>query len=53
MLTVKYLGFGSGFFLLPNYIATNYHVIEGATRGTAKLVGQGTAYTLEGFNASR
>ena len=42
---------GSGFFLLPNYIATNFHVIEGATRGTAKLVGQGTAYNLEGFNA--
>ncbi|MDE0301084.1 MAG: trypsin-like peptidase domain-containing protein [Candidatus Poribacteria bacterium] len=45
------LGFGSGFFLLPDYIATNYHVIEGATRGTAKLVGQGTAYTLDDFNA--
>ena len=31
------LGIGSGFFVKPNLIATNYHVIEGAAKGTAKL----------------
>ena len=41
------LGFGSGFFVQPNRIATNFHVIEGATQGTAKRVGQETAYTIE------
>ena len=30
------LGFGSGFFVGDNLIATNYHVIEGAARGTAQ-----------------
>ena len=37
--TGKPLGFGSGFFVKPNLIATNYHVIAGAASGTAKLVG--------------
>ena len=32
-----------------NQIATNFHVIEDATRGTAKLVGKETEYTIEGF----
>ena len=44
------LGFGSGFFVQPNRIATNFHVIEGATQGTAKRVGQETVYTIEGVN---
>ena len=35
----KILGFGSGFFVKPNLIATNHHVIAGAASGTAKLVG--------------
>ena len=48
----KTLGFGSGFFVKPNLIATNYHVIEGAARGTAKLVGQSTTYNIEGFTAT-
>ena len=30
----KTLGFGSGFFVKPNLIATNYHVIAGAASGT-------------------
>ena len=47
----KPLGFGSGFFVDTNLIATNFHVIEGATRGTAKLVGQETEYTIEGVTA--
>ena len=32
------LGFGSGFFVSENLIVTNYHVIQGAATGTAKLV---------------
>ena len=40
---------GSGFFVRSNLIATNYHVIEGAARGTAKLVNRYKAYTIEGF----
>ena len=46
------LGFGSGFFVKPNLIATNYHVIEGAARGTAKLVGKYTTYEIEGITAT-
>ena len=46
------LGRGSGFFVRPNLIATNYHVIEGAAGGTAKLVGQDTTYAIEGFTAT-
>ena len=45
------LGRGSGFFIGPNLIATNYHVIEGAAQGTAKLVGKNTEYPIEGFTA--
>ena len=48
----KTLGFGSGFFIKSNLIATNYHVIEGAARGTAKLVGKYTTYNIEGFTAT-
>ena len=43
----KTLGLGSGFFVDTNLIATNFHVIKGATRGTAKLVGQETEYNIE------
>ena len=42
------LGYGSGFFVDTNQIATNFHVIEGASQGTAKRVGQETEYTIEG-----
>ena len=31
---------GSGFFVKPGVIATNYHVIEGAAFGFAKIVGK-------------
>ena len=48
----KTLGIGSGFFVQPNLIATNYHVIEGAAKGTAKLVGKSTTYDIEGFTAT-
>ena len=46
------LGFGSGFFVKPNQIATNFHVIEGAAQGTAKLVGKYTRYQIEGIIAT-
>ena len=46
------LGFGSGFFVKPNLIATNYHVIAGAASGTAKLVGKHTTYKIKGFTAT-
>ncbi len=48
----KTLGIGSGFFVKPNLIATNYHVIAGATKGTAKLVGKSTTYKIEGVTAT-
>lgn len=44
------LGFGSGFFVQPNRIATNFHVIDGASQGIAKRVGQEATYTIEGVN---
>ena len=48
----KTLSFGSGFFVEPNLIATNYHVIAGASSGTAKLVGKHTTYKIEGRTAT-
>ena len=48
----KILGFGSGFFVREDLIATNFHVIEGAAKGTAKLVGKYTTYTIEGVTAT-
>ena len=38
---------GSGFFVRPGYVATNYHVIEGAETTIARLVGTETTYTME------
>ena len=46
------LSFGSGFFVKPNQIATNFHVIEGARQGTAQLVGKYTRYQIEGIVAT-
>ena len=43
----RVIGYGSGFFVLPNVIATNFHVIEGAHRGTARRVAQNKSYTLK------
>jgi S1-C subfamily serine protease len=48
----KTLGFGSGFFVGKKHIATNFHVIEGAAKGTAKQVGKYTKYTIEGISAT-
>ncbi len=43
------LSLGSGFFIRDGEIATNHHVIEGAARGYAKLVGQKTKYDIQGI----
>ena len=48
----KSIGFGSGFFVRENLIATSYHVIEDAASGTAKLVGKDTTYNIEDFTAT-
>ena len=45
------LSLGSGFFIRNNQVATNLHVVKGASRGYAKLVGQKTKYDIEGITA--
>ncbi len=45
------VGLGSGFFVRPNQIATNLHVVEDAARGYAKLVGQQTKHDIKGITA--
>jgi Trypsin-like peptidase domain len=42
---------GSGFFVRDGEIASNLHVVEGAARGYAKLVGQKLKYDIEGITA--
>ena len=46
------LGFGSGFFVGQSQIATNFHIVEGAAKGTAKLAGSSTKYTVDGISAT-
>jgi S1-C subfamily serine protease len=41
---------GSGFFVADNIIATNFHVIRGAARGYAKLVGQRSRFPIIGVD---
>ena len=48
----KILGFGSGFLVEQNQIATNFHAIEGAAKGTATQGGNPTKYTIEGISAA-
>ena len=43
---------GTGFFIHPNYLATNHHVAEDATAAYVKLVGQKTTYTIESIAAT-
>ncbi len=45
------LSLGSGLFVGDGQIATNLHVVEGAARGYAKLVGQETKFNIEGYTA--
>jgi len=44
-------GGGSGFFVGEDEIATNFHVVEGAYEGAAKLFGQDEWYDIEGYTA--
>jgi S1-C subfamily serine protease len=43
------IALGSGFFVRENVIASNFHVIEGASSGYAKLIGQKTKYDITGL----
>ena len=43
------LTLGSGFFVRAGEIASNLHVVEGAARGYAKLVGEKTKFDVEGI----
>ena len=46
------LGFGSGFFVEHNQVATNFQLIEGAAKGTATQVAKTTKYTIERISAT-
>ena len=45
------LSLGSGFFVKNGQVATNLHVVKGASRGYVKLVSQKTKYDIEGITA--
>lgn len=45
------LSLGSGFFVRDDEVASNLHIVEGAARGYAKIVGQKTKYDIEGITA--
>lgn len=46
------LGQGSGFFVRRDLVATNFHVIDGAKKVNAKLVGTGITHRIEGVVAT-
>ena len=43
----KVVSRGSGFFVHRNLIATNFHLIDGLTRGGARVVGRDMTYPIE------
>jgi hypothetical protein len=45
-------GLGSGFFVAQNIIATNYHVIEGATNASCFVNNSTTKYKIDGYVAA-
>ena len=45
------LSLGSGFFVRDGEVASNLHVVEGAARGYAKIIGQKAKYDIEGITA--
>jgi hypothetical protein len=45
-------GLGSGFFVAPSIIATNYHVIEGASEAYCFLNNSDEPYLIEGYLAA-
>src|SRR2546430_1063955 len=45
----KPISLGSGFFIRNGIIASNLHVVQGASRGYAKIVGQKIKYDIEGI----
>ena len=42
-------GQGSGFFVAPNIIATNFHVVEGATNASCILNNSDIEYKIDGY----
>lgn len=46
------IGFGSGFFVAPGLIATNFHVIAGQTKGYAYHINKNLAYAIVGVVAT-
>ena len=42
---------GTGFFISPTYIVTNYHVFVEATEGIAKIVNKAKTYPIQGVVA--
>ena len=45
------LSLGSGFFVRDGEVASNLHVVKGAARGYAKIIGQKTKFDIEGITA--
>jgi len=45
------LALGSGFFVRDGEVATNLHVVQGAARGYAKVVGRKAKYDIKGITA--
>jgi hypothetical protein len=45
-------GLGSGFFVAPNIIATNYHVIDGSTEASCYVNNSTIKYKIEGYVAA-